>query len=155
LLTDFVRNRKDPAVTIPTIGFMRIADPISADELAIDPQDQPDFDQYVRIWKQTENWEKIAETATNIKLAFPSRMDEMGLDKREWRSVWNYLLNKFEKHKVNGPHEDPEEFLDVASRMAVLAAKEIKVTNAGVQMTYEDAKQFSVGKSQIPEWRRF
>ncbi len=142
-------------IAFPTVGYMRIVDPEKASQIPLEPENWLQMNRSIKAWKENEGWEHVASLATDVKIAFPTRMEELAIGVRDWRSIWNYMKEKFEAHKTDGAIGDTEEFLEWSTRMAILAARDINVTSNGIQMTYGDPHEFTAVQAKIPTRRRF
>lgn len=155
IVFDFREHNFNTGFAFLNVGHMRIIDPEKADQLYIGQEGWNEINTSIEGWKTQRRWGPIADLAVDAKLAFPSQMDKLNLNTRDWRAMWDFMTEEFEKNKDGNPGGDCEDFLKVSYNMAILASKEIKVTDTGVKMIYGAQSQFKNHLKPVPDRRKF
>jgi hypothetical protein len=82
-----------------------------------------------------------------LRMVFPERLSNLQIAPQVWSNWIDHL------HEIN-KHERPEQFLQYATSLAVLSARNVRVTEDGVKID-NNMKSDLTEKNEIPQRRRF
>ena len=117
-------------------------------ELGLDEEAQQETKQQLDILCQGKNWWSISEQAVRTKTLWPEKTAELGLDEEAWQGMKREL-------EILRQKEEWEEFFKQVMEMKILAAKEVKITDRGIECVMPSKESFRESKPERPVRRKF
>ncbi|MDO8618637.1 MAG: hypothetical protein Q7R49_01690 [Candidatus Daviesbacteria bacterium] len=104
----------------------------------------------VMSYKEKKQWETFAGGAANLRLLVPQSFARIGINEADWAG----MRAQFDKLR-----QDPTKrltFAYFARHLKILAAKEVKVTDKGLELTMPEPTQaLTTSTPPMPETRKF
>jgi hypothetical protein len=129
-------------------SFARILDPENSHNFSVDWEEASNT---ITRKSGVHNWKEIAEIVSELKFFDPTKINNLGLKEDDWGHIWEYFHKELDDSRVR---ERPINLIDTLSRIAIISAKDIKVTPDGIKLDYNDSHDLNVSKP-IPGMRRF
>jgi hypothetical protein len=129
-------------------SFARILDPENTHNFSVDWEEARNT---ITRKSGVHNWKEIAEIVSELKFFDPTKINNLGLKEDDWGHIWEYFHKELNDSRVR---ERPLNLVDTLSRMAIISAKDVKVTHNGVKLIYDDSDDLD-GSKPMPERRRF
>lgn len=128
---------------------MRLYDPIKFQNFEIKDHTWQDTKQRILLLWQSKEFKLLTGLLTNIKIVSPQKFSNLGLD----GEVLNDVLSK-EKEEQNSSQLIATYTLGL-SRIAILTAEDIKVTDKGIEFVYPVADKQLIPETPLPNQRKF
>lgn len=93
------------------------------------------------------DWEAVTDQAICLKIIFPNRVSELNLDEEASQGIKQKLKTERGRDWWN--------FSGIAMRLKILAAKEVRITDNGLELVMPEKKGFQKEEKPRPERKKF
>ena len=141
------KNSKNWSVFLDYAKSIKIIDPSAEINFDVSEEDNNDMLDWLKEQKTPDGWKDFTVNAANMRIFDPKL--ELGLDKEAWQAMKAQL-------EVYQRDHNWKRFSDMAMKMKILAAEELKVTDKGLEITMRKKKaSLSSLVPPLPETKQF
>lgn len=139
------------AYLLNLVTNIKILFPEKSSELSLNEEIWKKIEEQAQKWYEENNWGMFSGWAASIKICCPTKMARFNLNDRAWSGM------KQESKEIYDSEDAQRKaiFLSQMMNMKILAAKEARITEQGIECTMPSGGNFKEEKPDLPVRKRF